>query len=157
METLVQNNNAIESIQDRRNKILRFEEAIGKVDGAVFGDNDLMPLEHFFTDGIYTRQITIPAGMLCVGKIHRFAHPNFLMKGRVTVFTERGGVEVHVAPKMLMSAAGTKRVVLAQTETVWVTIHKTDHTDLKEIEDEVIAPSYEALDDTKRKERLCPG
>ena len=137
-----------------RDKILRFEQALSQMEGAVFGDNELMPLEHFFTDGIYTRQITIPAGTICTGKIHRYAHPNFLLKGRVTVYTEEGGTEHHVAPKMLMSAAGTKRAVLAHEDTVWVTIHRTDQTDLDEIEKEVISPSYEEFDKANRKELI---
>jgi hypothetical protein len=103
------------------------------------------PLVHAFAPGMYGRQITIPAGTLLVGKIHKHAHLNFLMKGKTLLATEEGPMMVE-GPLMLPSKAGTKRVFYTIEEVVWATVHLTDETDLEKIEDELIVPSYEALD-----------
>jgi hypothetical protein len=103
------------------------------------------PLIHAFAPGAYGRQIFIPADTLVVGKIHRHAHLNFLMQGRVSVATEEGPIQ-YEGPAMLVSKAGTKRVVYAHTDTMWATVHLTEETDLDRIEAEIIAPSYAAYD-----------
>jgi len=122
---------------------VQFEETMGQIPGAVFGDSDLCPLTHTFAEGIYVREIFIPAGTIVVGKIHKYEHPNFLLRGSVIVVTEEGGSEHLVAPLSLISPAGTKRVVVALEDTVWVTVHATTLTDPQAIEAEIIAKSYE--------------
>ena len=130
---------------DRRD-ILRFEEELSKVPGAKFGDMEECPLTHEFADGVYVRTIFIPKGTIIVGKIHRHAHPNFLMKGEVTVVTENGGVQRLKAPVSMISGAGTKRVVFTHEDTVWTTIHVTEETDLEKIEEAVIAKTFEEFE-----------
>lgn len=103
------------------------------------------PLTHAFAPGAYGRQIFIPKETLVVGKIHKHAHLNFLMKGVVSVATEEGPVRLE-APLMMVSKAGTKRVVYTHEDTVWATVHLTESTDLAQIEEEIIATSYEELD-----------
>ena len=101
------------------------------------------PLQHVYAPGVYLRTMFIPAGTLIVGKIHKHAHGNILSQGHVRVFTEGGGVEELKGPLTMVSAAGTKRAVLALTDAVWTTIHPTSETDLEKIEDHVIAKTYE--------------
>lgn len=139
--------------KDLRNRISDFEACLASIPGAVFGDQESCPLTHKFADGVYVREIFIPKGMLLTGKIHRHSHPNFLMKGEVSVFTEDAGVERLKAPLSMISKAGTKRIVYAHEDTVWITVHVTDSTDLDEIESQVIAPSYEDLE----RGLLCHG
>lgn len=129
-----------------REDILALEGALAKTPGAVFGDSDLMPLKHSFAEGIYVREIFIPKGMVLTGKIHRHSHPNFLMSGEVLVVTEAGGREHLTAPLSIISKAGTKRAIIALEDTVWITVHVTNETDLEKIEEYVIAPSFDALD-----------
>ena len=136
-----------------RAAILAIQDRVSALPGAVFGDSDLCPLKHTFAPGIYVREIFIPAGVIIVGKIHKHEHPNFLMKGRVSVITEQGGVEELIAPLSMISPAGTKRVVVAHEDTVWITIHQTAETDLGKIEEEIIAKSFE--DYEKFKELEC--
>ncbi len=130
---------------EMRDMIMDFEDVLKGVDGAVIGDSAVCPLEHSFSDGIYVRQITIPKGMLIVGKIHKHEHPNFLLKGEVVVVTEEGGEENLSAPCSMISKAGTKRALYAKTELVWTTIHHnpTNTQDLEELEKIVIADSFE--------------
>lgn len=139
-------------IKQRRVDIADFESVLSKLPGAVLGDSPIMPLTHMFADGIYCRQIEIPAGAICVGKIHRHKHPNILLKGRVHVFTEGAGYEDLEAPVFMISEPGTKRAVHAITDAIWITFHRTDSVDLEEIEKEVITPDYQSLDASDRKE-----
>lgn len=103
------------------------------------------PLIHAFAPGVYGRQIFIPKDTLVVGKIHKHAHLNFLMQGKVLVATEEGP-KTYEAPLMMVSKAGTKRVVYTYTDTIWATVHLTQQTDLEKIEDEIIAKSFGEFD-----------
>lgn len=141
----------------KREDILKLENALAKVPGAIFGDSDMLPLKHSFAPGVYVREIFIPKGSILTGKIHRHAHPNFLMKGEVIVVTEYKGREHLKAPMSMISQAGTKRAIIALEDTIWITVHVTDETDLKKIEDYVIAPSYEALNAPEEKKVLSGG
>jgi len=125
-----------------REKILNAENKIANMKGAKFGD--YLPLKHTFADGAYVREIFIPKGELIVGKIHKHSHPNFLMSGEVSVLTEEGAKRLK-APMSMISPAGTKRIVFAHEDTVWVTIHVTNETNLGMIENEIIAKSYDEL------------
>ena len=132
-----------------RSVIYNIEEAISKSEEEglepFFGDTEKCPLTHSFSDGIYCREIKIPAGMVVTGKIHKHEHPNYLMSGEVLVLTEDGGSEVLKGPLSMMSKGGTKRALYAITDLVWTTIHHnpTNTRDLKEIEKIVIAKDYE--------------
>ena len=124
----------------RRVAIMRLQDAI------VYGGLDVgpaaCPVQHHFAPGAYGREMTIPAGLVVVGKIHKHAHINVISKGRVQVFTEQEGVLELAAPCTFVSSPGTKRVVHVLEETVWTTVHVTDKTDLAEIEREVIATDF---------------
>lgn len=106
-----------------RAQIQALEDALMQVPGALFGDNDLCPVTHHWTDGLYLREIFIPKGTVLTGAIHHYAHPNVLLYGEVVVVTEGRGREHLIAPRMLLSAAGTKRAVVALEDTCWITIH----------------------------------
>ena len=103
------------------------------------------PVRHHFAGGVYAREMTIPAGVLLTGKIHRYPQVNIVSKGRITVVTEEGMRTVE-APYTFVSPAGVKRLGYAHTDTVWTTLHGTHETDLEKIEAEFIAPTFEDLD-----------
>lgn len=124
----------------RREAILRLQDAIIS-EGRDVGPASC-PVKHHFAPGSYGREMTLPAGMVVVGKIHKHAHINVISKGRVQVFTEQEGVLELAAPCTFVSSPGTKRVVHVLEETVWTTVHVTDKTDLAEIEREVIATDF---------------
>lgn len=112
-------------------------------------DNELMintadsyPIKHTFAEGVYIREMSIPAGHLIVGKIHKHEHVNFISKGRVTCITEGGGVEELVAPITMVSPAGTKRLLFTHEDTVWTVVHVTNETDVEKIEETVIAKKF---------------
>lgn len=129
-----------------RGKIQEFEWNLANTPDVFFGDSENCPLNHRFCGNTYVREIFIPKGTLLVGKIHRHEHPNFLMKGEVSVVTEYGGVERLKAPLSMISKPGTKRVVFAHEDVVWVTIHEVgDERDLEKIENIVITKTYDEI------------
>ena len=76
------------------------------------------------------------------------------MKGRVRVVTEGAGEEMLEGPMSIISPPGTKRVLYAETELVWVTVHHnpSNTQDLEELEDLVIADSFEDYEKFKKKD-----
>ena len=143
----------ISSAKSFINKTLQVEEFISQLPGAKFGDA-CTPLEHFFGDGIYIRKMTAPKGMFNVSKLHKTTHPFFILKGDAEILTENGAIRIK-APHFGITKAGTKRAVFFHEDTIWFTIHATKETDLKKIEDELIA---ETCDELPEKENLlCPG
>lgn len=102
---------------------------------------------NWFAPGVYARQIHLPAGSLVLGKIHKHAHLNLLLVGLVEVASEFH-TEMFAAPRIWVSEPGIKRAVRTVEDAMWVTIHPNpgDGQDMGEIEDEVIAPTYEQLD-----------
>lgn len=131
--------------EDVRRGIIRLESQINEYKAAHGLPDPDLPLWHAFAPGAYARTIFIPAGTLVVGKIHKHAHLNILIRGRVSVATEEGPMEIE-APRVMTSKAGTKRVVYAHSPVLWTTIHLTDKTDPAEIEEEIIAKSYDEYD-----------
>lgn len=96
---------------------------------------------HFFAPGMYLRELTVPAGMLMVGKTHKHAHFLLVLKGRAEVISEFGRMVVE-AGHISISQPGVKRVVLAIEDTQFVTVHlnQSDTQDLEIIEAEHIEP-----------------
>lgn len=101
-------------------------------------------VEHFFANGVYARQMYLPAGVLAVGKIHKFENICVVSKGVVRVTTDEG-FDVITAPATFVGKAGVKRVLLALEDTIWTTFHTSIDDDLEKIEQHHIAPSYEEL------------
>jgi len=107
--------------------------------GKQFDDHN--PLEHSFGDGLYIRKIFMPAGQLMVTKIHKKKHPFFVLKGECDVVSENGTQKVK-GPYNGITLPGTQRLIYVREDTIWITVHATDKTDLKEIEEEVIAKDF---------------
>jgi hypothetical protein len=132
-----------------REKILGIEKAMRKLPNILIGDSPeylaVCPLKHSFVDGAYVREIFLPKGMLFVTKIHKKTHPYFIMKGDVSVLTEEGVKRIK-GPLQGITKAGTKRVIYTHEDTVWITVHVTNETDLAKIEDEVIAKTFDEID-----------
>lgn len=131
-----------------RDQIQEFEQDLAALPNAVHGDNEICPLKHSFANGIYMREIRIPAGMVLTGKIHRHAHPNVLMEGEVLVVTEQNGLERLKGPMAMISEGKTKRALVALTDLHWITFHNVgDERDLQKIEQMIIAPTYKELEE----------
>lgn len=99
-----------------------------------------LPVKHYFSKGVYGRELFIPKGTVLTGKIHKYSQLNIMSKGELSVLTEDGIKRVK-APFTVVSPAGTKRVAYAHEDTIWTTIHGTEETDLEKIEEHFIAQS----------------
>lgn len=102
-----------------------------------------LPVNHHFSQGVYARELFIPKGTLLTGKIHKYRQLNIMITGDLSVLTEDGVARVK-APFVVVSPAGTKRIAYAHEDSVWITIHGTDETDLGKIEDHFIAETDSA-------------
>lgn len=122
----------------RRSEIFDLEEAM------VGMDPDFKEgLEHYFGYKTYAREMTLEAGNLVVGKIHRFPCINILSKGVVQVAGEfEGGT--YTAPYTWVSCAGSKRAIVALEDCIWTTVHSnpSNTQDLSVLESEIIASDY---------------
>ena len=83
---------------------------------------------HFFAEGVYARELTIPAGVCLVGRMHKQSQINIISKGDISVLTGSEVLRIK-APYTLVTPPGVKRAGFAHEETVWTTILGTDETD----------------------------
>lgn len=123
-----------------RDDVLRLEGEISKLPQVD------CPVRHFFAPGIYGREMTIPAGVVLTGAVHRHEHLCTVSKGRIAVSTDEGMKEL-CAGATIVSAPGAKRVGYAIEETVWITYHPnpTNERDLDKLLAEIIEDDPAAL------------
>jgi len=133
---------------DIQKKMINFQEYICSFPEALIGDSPeylaVCPLTHTFADGMYIRSIFLPKEMIFVTKIHKKTHPYFILKGKVSVLTGDGVIDLQ-GPFSGITKAGTKRIIYTHEDTVWTTVHATNETDLVKLEDELIAKSFDEI------------
>ena len=123
------------------------EKQMASLDGSLINHQleMLCPVEHSFGDGIYKREIFMPAGTLIISKIHKHRHPYFVMQGSALVSTDKGVIYVS-APYHGMTERGTKRALYIIEDSIWITTHSVSSKDLDDIEEEIIAKDFESFD-----------
>ena len=109
--------------------------------------------EHYFNGGMYCRKVFRPAGTIIVGKIHKSDHLFMCTSGEIIAWSEKGMVTLK-AGDVIESKAGTKRVTLAVVDSIGITVHKTDKTDLDEIEAELIEPEDVSMYDSSNNIKI---
>jgi len=124
-----------------REEILRLQDEMAKMPQAE------LQTEHYFSQGMYCRKVFRKAGTIIVGKVHKKNHFFMCAQGQIIAWSEKGMVTLN-AGDVLCSKAGTKRVTMAVTDAIGITVHKTNKTDLDKIEKELIEPDELALYDS---------
>jgi quercetin dioxygenase-like cupin family protein len=124
-----------------REEILRLQDEMAKMPQAE------LQTEHYFSQGMYCRKVFRKAGTIIVGKVHKKDHFFMCAQGQIIAWSEKGMVTLN-AGDVLCSKAGTKRVTMAVTDAIGITVHKTNKTDLDKIEKELIEPDELALYDS---------
>lgn len=105
-----------------------------------------LPLKHYYSKGVYGREIFMAKDSLVIGKIHKHQTMNVITKGKVTVLSVEGVKEI-TAPFTFVSQPGAKRVVFVHEDCTWSTFHcnPTETQDLLELEEQVIAKTYDEV------------
>lgn len=111
------------------------------------------PLVHHFAPGVYMRQITIPAGVLLTGAVHKTEHLSVLSKGHVFILNGEDRMEL-IAPATVLSPKGVKRAIYAVEESVWMTIHATNETDTDKLVSELTTSTADELAGGSRNRQL---
>ena len=93
---------------------------------------------HYFADGMYCREVFREAGTLVVGAVHKKEHFYIVVSGTVSITDGLSESSEVTGPKVMVSQPGTKRAVYAHTDAVCITVHKTDKTDLDEVEADLV-------------------
>jgi quercetin dioxygenase-like cupin family protein len=117
------------AIQDKIQEIKRLSADLPMV---------VMPTQHFLVDGMYARQIMIPAGTAFVGRRHKKFHYFLVLRGGAWVTGEDDKPHNLQPGMLLMCAPGSQRVGVTYADTIFVTVHRTDETMLKNIEDDCV-------------------
>ena len=114
--------------------------------------HDKFKYKHTFADGIYVRQMTIEKGEIILGAIHKHLHVWFLLSGHITVLTE-DSLKESIAPCTVLSTPGVKRVIYGNEESIFTNVHKnpTNTEDIKELEKQIVALSYEEYEEYIKK------
>ncbi len=90
------------------------------------------PVVHRFGNGIYIREVTMPAGTFAIGHIQKFTQNNFLLQGKIAMIGE-DGVKVLEAPLFFVGEPGRKMGLVLET-VVWQNIWATNETDVEKLE-----------------------
>jgi hypothetical protein len=120
---------------------------------------------HRFTDGMYIREIFMPAGSLITSKIHKTEHPYIVSYGKVAVSIDGDDWDEIIAPYTGITKPGTRRVLYILEDCIWTTFHRVDdmkseYNDLnddekenivKEIEEKILEPHINYLTGTDIK------
>ena len=100
-----------------------------------------LTVRHHFSDGLYIRELFIPAGVCVVGATHKTRHMFMVLSGICREAHQFGHQEME-GPFMGETEPGTKRVIYAVTDCVWMTFHPTDITDLDELAKVLLEEDY---------------
>jgi hypothetical protein len=121
---------------------------------------------HKFTDGMYIREIFMPAGSLITSKVHKTEHPYIVSYGKVAVSIDGDDWDEITAPYTGITKPGTRRVLYILEDCIWTTFHRVDdmkseYNDLnddekenivKEIEEKILEPHVNYLTGTDIKQ-----
>jgi hypothetical protein len=114
--------------------MLAVSKAINEVENII---DDLpqvdCPVAHYFGDGIYIREVTMPAGTLAIGHVQKFPQNNIMLAGKILMFVD-GGTKILEAPQFFVGEAGRKMGLVLET-VVWQNVWATDETDVEKLEE----------------------
>ena len=120
------------------------EVVVGTKDKPIVTDSEILPIKHYFMDGVYVREMIMNPGMLVVGAIHKHRHMCFLLQGHLSVASD-SGITDYIAPCIIVANPGERRVLYAHEYSVWYNTHKnpSNTEDVYQLEKDIVATSYE--------------
>lgn len=126
------------------NKLARQEQFNNFVDecevAMQFAPLDL-PLKHYFSPGIYLREMFIPAGAMLSSLVHLTDY-NFVVSMGAINIADGEEITTILAPYTGESKAGVRRFGYALQDTIWTSIHHNPDNcrDLDELEKRLFKP-----------------
>jgi len=134
--------NINKSVQQLQDAII--DSGIGFGDGKSIANIPDIPIKHSFADQIYIRQMDMKQGQFVIGAIHNHQHAWFLMKGRVLINNNGEEIE-HIAPCYTVSEPGSKRLIYALEDSIFVNVHKnpSNTKDIEKLEKEIVSFTIE--------------
>lgn len=102
------------------------------------------PLIHRFQDGVYLREIFMPADTFVIGHIHKTRHQNIVLSGKAIVMVD-GKQKLVQAGNVFESEAGVQKVLYIIEDMRWITVHANpnDECDITKLEESLIeAPEW---------------
>ena len=128
-------NNVLHDLSMRQ-KVIAFEDVAKRA------PQIKLRLEHRFWPGYYMRVLYIPAGIITTGKIHKHECVSILAEGERTTLV--GDELKHIkAPHIHVSPPGFKRVSYTHKDSVWITLHPTEETDIAKLEADLVCDTEE--------------
>lgn len=104
------------------------DNIIDELESIMIQSQDIIdaPLQHKFTEGMYIREIFMPAGSLWTSKIHKTEHPYVVSYGKVAVSIDNNEWYEITAPYTGITQPGTRRVLYILEDCIWTTFHRID-------------------------------
>jgi hypothetical protein len=144
--------NELESKKESRLINIEFIEKVEALENAMLasddpriakGNTDMFPLKHSFSEGVYIREMFMPQGGLVIGKLYKISHTWFLLSGELEVVTDEGA-NYYIAPCYVNAPEGTKRVLRAVTDIIFVNVYPNPDniTDIETLENMLTCTSY---------------
>ena len=88
-----------------------------------------VPVIHRFTEGLYIREVHVPAGTVFTSRTHKTQHPFVISKGICDIVDEKGGITRVSAPHTGITEIVTRRVFAVYEDLVLTCFHPTTLTD----------------------------
>ncbi len=130
------------SIEDFQDLLINSKDSFGN--GTSIAESPEVPITHNFADQLYIRQMDLKKGHVIIGAIHNHLHVWFLLKGRVIINNNGDKIE-HIAPCYTVSKPGSKRLIYAVEDSIFVNVHKnpTNTKDIKKLEEDIVSFTLE--------------
>jgi len=140
-EKVIKLENALISIADEENIVTQ-------------QDTKIFPLKHSFADGVYVRQMNMEKGSSVIGAIHNHAHVWFLLTGNISV-AAGDVIEEYVSPCYVIASPGTKRIIHANEDSIFVNVHKnpSNTQSIQELENEIVSINYKEYEEYINKKK----
>lgn len=94
-------------------------------------------VRHFFSDGLYAKEMRLPKGHMATSHKHKYAHLSILASGVATVKAD-GHETTYTAPACIDIAAGVNHEITAIEDVTWYCIHATEETEIGLVDEVLI-------------------
>ena len=140
-----------ESIEDLQLALVGLNETVEHHTDAM---QEACPVTHHLENGLYTREVFMPAGMLVVSFIHKQNHPSFFMSGEMSLLMDTGEVKRVKAPMVVHTEVGTQRVAYIHEDVTWTCVYRTDADTVEEAEKEVYTMDFRELPESVIQKKI---